>query len=83
MSRRLISSGSPRDYGDSRAVVDGDTASADGTEAVTGSITDVSKGAEETGGAVEQVLGAGVDMVCKSEQLSAEIHRFRDGIRAA
>ena len=56
---------------------------ADGTEAVTGNITDVSKGAEETGGAAEQVLGAAVDMARKSEQLSAEIHRFLDGIRAA
>jgi methyl-accepting chemotaxis protein len=56
---------------------------AEGTEAVTGNITDVSKGTEETGGAAEQVLGAARGMAQKSEQLSAEIHRFLDGIRAA
>jgi methyl-accepting chemotaxis protein len=56
---------------------------AEGTEAVTGNIADVSKGAEETGGAAEQVLGAARGMARKSEQLSAEIQRFLDGIRAA
>ncbi|GLS73436.1 methyl-accepting chemotaxis protein [Methylobacterium tardum] len=56
---------------------------AEGTEAVTGNIADVSKGAEETGGAAEQVLGTARGMARKSEQLSAEIQRFLDGIRAA
>ena len=56
---------------------------AEGTEAVTGNIADVSKGAEETGGAAEQVLGTARGMARKSERLSAEIQRFLDGIRAA
>ena len=44
---------------------------AEGTEAVTGNITDVSKGTEETGGAAEQVLG---------EELHVDLHV---GVRAA
>ncbi|WP_246695182.1 methyl-accepting chemotaxis protein [Methylobacterium sp. P1-11] len=56
---------------------------ASGAEAVTGSIADVSHCAEETGGAAERVLGAAAEMSRTSEQLSAEIHRFLDGIRAA
>ncbi|KZC01648.1 cache domain-containing protein [Methylobacterium organophilum] len=54
-----------------------------GTEAVTGNIADVSQGAEATGDAAERVLGAAIDLSRRSEQLSAEIHRFLDGIRAA
>ncbi|XYD08603.1 methyl-accepting chemotaxis protein [Methylobacterium sp. NMS12] len=54
-----------------------------GTEAVTGNIADVSQGAQATGDAAEQVLGAANDLSRRSEQLSAEIHRFLDGIRAA
>nr|WP_244603278.1 methyl-accepting chemotaxis protein [Methylobacterium sp. 190mf] len=54
-----------------------------GTEAVTGNIAEVSQGAEATGEAAEQVLGAAIDLSRRSDQLSAEIHRLLDGIRAA
>ncbi len=56
---------------------------ADGTEAVTGNIADVSQGTEATGEAAVQVLGAAIDPSRRSDQLSAEIHRFLDGARAA
>ncbi|MGH1590850.1 hypothetical protein ACRBEV_23900 [Methylobacterium phyllosphaerae] len=54
-----------------------------GAEAAAGNLAGVSQGAEETGGAAELVLCAAIDMLRRSEQLSAEIHRFLDGIRAA
>lgn len=46
-------------------------------------ISPTSRGAPRTGEAAVQVLGAAIDLSRRSDQLSAEIHRFLAGVRAA
>ncbi|MFC7738456.1 methyl-accepting chemotaxis protein [Roseomonas sp. GCM10028921] len=54
-----------------------------GTAEVSGSIERVSRGASDTGAAASQVLGAAGELSRQAEQLTAEVHGFVEGIRAA
>ncbi|HZH09304.1 MAG TPA: methyl-accepting chemotaxis protein, partial [Microvirga sp.] len=54
-----------------------------GTEAVTGSISDVQQGAGETGAAASQVLGAAQELARHSNELSLELQTFLHGVKAA
>ncbi len=56
---------------------------AKGTDAVTLTISDVSEAAEATGSAAAQVLTSAGEVTLQSRQLSAEITRFLDTVRAA
>ncbi|AWN46326.1 methyl-accepting chemotaxis protein [Methylobacterium terrae] len=56
---------------------------ATGTGEVTGNIAGVARASEETGAAASQVLAAASELSRQSEHLSAEVHRFLDGVRAA
>ncbi|WP_279601208.1 methyl-accepting chemotaxis protein [Methylobacterium sp. E-045] len=56
---------------------------AKGTGAVTLTVVDVSQAAEVTGTAATQVLASAVEVTRQSQQLSAEIARFLDTVRAA
>jgi methyl-accepting chemotaxis protein len=53
------------------------------TQEVTTNITGVSQAANDTGAAASQVLGAAGDLSKQAEQLTAEVHSFLAGVRAA
>ncbi len=59
------------------------TQAAAGTGEVTGNIAGVATAAEDTGAAATQVLGAASELSRRSEQLSGEMQRFLDTVRAA
>ncbi|MCG5248142.1 methyl-accepting chemotaxis protein [Methylorubrum extorquens] len=54
-----------------------------GTQEVTGHITGVAQAAEATGTAAGQVLGAASDLTRQSKQLSDQVTRFLENLRAA
>lgn len=54
-----------------------------GTEAVTGNIVDVQKGAGDTGAAASQVLGAAQELARRSSELGREVSNFLMEVRAA
>lgn len=54
-----------------------------GTDAVTGNIIDVQKGAGDTGEAASQVLGAAQELTRRSSELGREISNFLIEVRAA
>jgi methyl-accepting chemotaxis protein len=54
-----------------------------GTEAVTGNIADVKRGAGETGAAASQVLGAAQELSRHSNDLSREVDSFLASVKAA
>jgi len=54
-----------------------------GTQEVTGHITGVAQAAEATGTAADQVLGAASDLTRQSKQLSDQVTRFLESLRAA
>ncbi len=56
---------------------------ASGTSDVTRNIAELATAADETGIAAGQVLGAAAELSRQSEQLSAEVSRFLDTVRAA
>ncbi len=56
---------------------------ANGTAEVTGNIAGVARASEDTGAAASQVLASASELSRQSEQLSAEVHRFLDTVRAA
>ena len=56
---------------------------ASGTSEVTGNIAGVARASEDTGAAATQVLASASELSRQSEQLSAEVHRFLDTVRAA
>ena len=56
---------------------------ASGTSEVTQNISELATAADETGAAANQVLGAAAALSRQSEQLSAEVARFLDTVRAA
>ncbi|MGH1590898.1 hypothetical protein ACRBEV_24175 [Methylobacterium phyllosphaerae] len=56
---------------------------AQGTAEVTGSIVGVAESATATGTAADTMLGATADMSRRAGHLTAEVHRFLDGVRAA
>ena len=56
---------------------------ADGTGAVTATITSVAAAAEETGAAASQVHASASELSRQSEHLRAEVSRFLDTVRAA
>ncbi len=56
---------------------------ASGTSAVTHNIAELATAADETGAAASQVLGAASELSRQAEQLSAEVARFLDTVRAA
>ncbi|MBE7201638.1 MAG: cache domain-containing protein [Parafilimonas terrae] len=65
------------------AIAESIAQAAGGTDTVTVNIADVSRVAEETGGAADQVLGAAAELARKSGALSDEIARFLGQVRAA
>ncbi|MCJ2087322.1 methyl-accepting chemotaxis protein [Methylobacterium sp. E-005] len=65
------------------AIAESIARAASGTDTVTANMAEVSRVAEETGGAADQVLGAAAELARKSEQLSDEIARFLEQVRAA
>lgn len=54
-----------------------------GTEAVTGNIIDVQKGAGDTGTAASQVLGTAQELAKRSSELGQEVASFLTGVKAA
>jgi hypothetical protein len=50
---------------------------------VTGSITQVNRGASETGSAAEQVHGLAVSLLAESNHLNAEVEGFLRTIKSA
>ncbi|MGF3023082.1 methyl-accepting chemotaxis protein [Methylobacterium aquaticum] len=54
-----------------------------GTDAVTANVAGVAGAAEETGAAAAKVLDAASTLSRQSENLTAEVHRFLDTVRAA
>ncbi|HLX16518.1 MAG TPA: HAMP domain-containing methyl-accepting chemotaxis protein [Bradyrhizobium sp.] len=56
---------------------------AEGTERVSSHITDVQRGAGETGSASSQVLSAAQSLSGDSNRLKVEVRRFLDSVRAA
>lgn len=54
-----------------------------GTQEVTGNIGRVSRGAGDTGSAAGQVLGAASELSHQAERLTAEVHGFVAGVKAA
>ena len=56
---------------------------ATGTAEVTGNIVGVAEASRATGAAAEEVLGATSELTRQSQHLTAELHRFLDGVRAA
>jgi methyl-accepting chemotaxis protein len=53
------------------------------TQAVTSTITDVSRATTQTGAAAAQVLGAAGTLAQQAEAISAEIHNFGRSVRSA
>jgi methyl-accepting chemotaxis protein len=56
---------------------------AQGTEQVSSNITDVQRGAGETGSASTQVLAAAQSLSSDSNRLKLEVGKFLDTVRAA
>jgi methyl-accepting chemotaxis protein len=56
---------------------------AQGTQQVSSNITDVQRGANETGSASSQVLTAAQSLSTDSNRLKREVGRFLDSVRAA
>jgi methyl-accepting chemotaxis protein len=56
---------------------------AEGTSQVEASISDVQRGASETGGASSQVLSAAQSLSTESNRLKHEVAKFMDSVRAA
>jgi methyl-accepting chemotaxis protein len=56
---------------------------ADGTSQVAASISDVQRGASETGGASSQVLSAAQSLSNESNRLKREVAKFMNSVRAA
>ena len=56
---------------------------AQGTQQVSSNITDVQRGASETGSASTQVLSAAKSLSGDSGRLKAEVSRFLTSVRAA
>jgi methyl-accepting chemotaxis protein len=54
-----------------------------GTQQVSPNITDVQRGASETGSASSQVLSATHSLSVESKRLKIEVSRFLDSVRAA
>ena len=56
---------------------------AHGTAQVTGNITEVTRGASETGSAASQVLGSAKSLATESTHLKMEVAKFLATVRAA
>jgi methyl-accepting chemotaxis protein len=56
---------------------------AQGTQQVSSNITDVQRGAGETGSASSQVLSSAQSLSSESNRLKLEVDRFLDTVRAA
>jgi methyl-accepting chemotaxis protein len=56
---------------------------AHGTQQVSSNITDVQRGASETGSASSQVLSSARSLSSESNRLKLEVDRFLDSVRVA
>jgi len=56
---------------------------AHGTQQVSSNITDVQRGASETGSASSQVLSAARSLSSESNRLKLEVDKFLDSVRVA